>query len=115
MESRSAVVKSINITRTESRVELIERCRANGHRSGILWLTGLPGSGKTTLACELERRLFEKGYRIAVLDGDNLRYGLSADLGFSAADRSENIRRAGEVAALFAQAGFLVVTALISP
>jgi bifunctional enzyme CysN/CysC len=107
--------KSTNITRTEPRVSLAERWRANGHRSGILWLTGLSGSGKTTLAQELERYLFRKGFHTIVLDGDNLRYGLNSDLGFSATDRSENIRRAGEVGALFARAGILVIMAFISP
>ena len=110
-----AATKSTNITRTEPRVSLAERWRANGHRSGILWLTGLSGSGKTTLAQELERHLFRKGLHTTVLDGDNLRYGLNSDLGFSGSDRAENIRRAGEVAALFARAGVLVITAFISP
>jgi bifunctional enzyme CysN/CysC len=107
--------KSTNITLTRTRIELADRWLANGHKSGILWLTGLSGSGKTTLAHELERHLFRKGCQVAVLDGDNLRHGLNADLAFSAADRTENIRRAGEVAALFARAGILVITAFISP
>jgi bifunctional enzyme CysN/CysC len=110
-----AAVKSTNISPTETRIALADRWRVNNHRSGILWFTGLPGAGKTTLARELERQLFRKGYQVAVLDGDNLRYGLNSDLGFSAPDRVENIRRAGEVAALFARAGFVVVTAFISP
>jgi bifunctional enzyme CysN/CysC len=108
-------VESTNITCVDSRITVADRSRANGHRSGILWLTGLSASGKTTLALELERNLFLKGYQVAVLDGDNLRHGLSSDLGFSASDRAENIRRAGEVAALFARAGMLVITAFISP
>ena len=108
-------VKSANITRVEPRIALADRWRANGHRSGILWFTGLSGAGKTTLAQELARQLFHKGYQVAVLDGDNLRHGLNADLGFSASDRAENIRRAGEVAALFARAGQVVITAFISP
>jgi bifunctional enzyme CysN/CysC len=114
MRARPAV-KSRNITRTEPQIALADRWRANGHKSGILWFTGLPGSGKTTLAREVERHLFRRGFHVAVLDGDNLRYGLNADLAFSAADRKENIRRAGEVAALFARAGILVITAFISP
>jgi bifunctional enzyme CysN/CysC len=81
----------------------------------VLWLTGLSGAGKSTLAIELEQRLFAKGYQVFVLDGDNVRHGLNANLGFSPEDRTENIRRVGEVAALFAEAGFLVVTAFISP
>jgi bifunctional enzyme CysN/CysC len=108
-------VKSTNITRSEPRIALADRWTSNGHRSGVLWFTGLPGSGKTTLAYELERHLFHKGFHVTVLDGDNLRHGLNADLGFSAEDRAENIRRAGDVAMLFAQAGVLVITAFISP
>jgi len=86
-----------------------------GHRSGVLWFTGLSGAGKSTLAVGLERRLFDKGMRVFVLDGDNLRHGLNGDLGFSDADRQENIRRVTEVAAAFAEAGRLVITAFISP
>jgi bifunctional enzyme CysN/CysC len=108
-------VKSTNITSVEHRVDLAERWAANGHKSGILWLTGLSGSGKSTLAIELEQILFRRGWQVYVLDGDNVRQGLSADLGFSPGDRAENIRRIGEVAALFARAGMLVVTAFISP
>jgi adenylyl-sulfate kinase len=107
--------KSTNIRAVEHQVALEERWRANGHRSGILWFTGLPGSGKTTLSLELERALFGRGFQACVLDGDNIRHGLSEDLGFSAADRSENIRRVGEVAKLFAGAGMVVITAFISP
>ena len=81
----------------------------------MLWFTGLSGSGKSTLALALEARLFAKGYHVYVLDGDNIRDGLNANLGFSPADRAENIRRVGEVAALFADAGFLVITSFISP
>lgn len=80
-----------------------------------MWLTGLSGSGKSTLAQEVERRLAERGVRTYVLDGDNLRHGLNRDLGFSAQDRQENIRRAGEVAALFLDAGVVVIVAFISP
>ncbi|MBF0375135.1 MAG: adenylyl-sulfate kinase, partial [Alphaproteobacteria bacterium] len=107
--------KSTNITVAEHAVTRDERWLANGHKSGILWFTGLSGAGKSTLAMALERRLFERGYRAYVLDGDNVRHGLSADLGFSPEDRAENIRRIGEVANLFAQAGFIVLTAFISP
>jgi bifunctional enzyme CysN/CysC len=91
------------------------RWRANGHRSGILWMTGLSGAGKSTLARALERQLHGRGAQVFVLDGDALRGGLNADLGFTAEDRAENVRRAGEVAALFADAGFIVIAALISP
>lgn len=108
-------MRSSNILYTEHFVTTAARCQANGHRSGILWLTGLSASGKTTLAFELDRLLFQKGWRTFVLDGDNVRHGLCADLGFSAEDRAENIRRIGEVAKLFAQSGCIVITAFISP
>lgn len=108
-------VKSTNITTVAHRVTKEARWLANGHRGGVLWLTGLSGSGKTTLALELERRLHEAGRLAYVLDGDNVRQGLSADLGFSPDERAENIRRIGEVAALFADAGYIVITAFISP
>ena len=108
-------VKSTNIAKVEHRVATDARSRTNRHKSGVLWLTGLSGAGKSTLAFELERRLFDEGYQVFVLDGDNVRHGLSSDLGFSPDDRVENIRRIGELAALFAEAGLIVVTAFISP
>ena len=91
------------------------RQKQNGHRSAVLWFTGLSGAGKSTLAHAVEERLHQLGCRTYVLDGDNVRHGLCGDLGFSAADRSENIRRIGEVANLFVQAGMIVITAFISP
>jgi bifunctional enzyme CysN/CysC len=81
----------------------------------VLWFTGLSGAGKSTLALALEARLFAKGYHVYVLDGDNVRGGLNSNLGFSPEDRAENIRRVGEVAGLFADAGFLVISSFISP
>ncbi len=93
----------------------VDRARRNGHRGAILWFTGLSGAGKSTLAVELERLLFAKGHHVFLLDGDNVRRGLNADLGFSPAERAENIRRVGEVAGLFAEAGMIVITAFISP
>ena len=84
-------------------------------RGCVVWLTGLSGSGKSTVAIELERELFNRGCHACVLDGDNLRHGLCSDLGFSHKDRKENIRRAGEVAKLFADAGMVCITAFISP
>jgi bifunctional enzyme CysN/CysC len=108
-------IRSTNIFKVEHRVPEPERWRANGHRGGILWMTGLSGSGKSTLAFTLEHFLFQKGYQVYVLDGDNVRHGLCSDLGFSPEDRVENIRRVGHAASLFARAGFLVVTAFISP
>lgn len=92
-----------------------ERERQNRHGAAVVWLTGLSGSGKTTIACEVERRLFERGCRTMLLDGDQLRHGLSRDLGFSPADRGENIRRAGEVARLFFEQGCIVLCAFVSP
>ncbi len=108
-------VRATNVTAVTHKVGPEARWRRNGHRGGVLWLTGLSGSGKSTLAIEAERRLFDKGYQVYVLDGDNLRHGLNADLGFSPSHRDENIRRVGEVAALFAEAGFVVIAAFISP
>jgi bifunctional enzyme CysN/CysC len=107
--------RATNVERVEHRVTAAERTKRNGHPGTVVWLTGLSGSGKTTIAIELERRLFDQGCQVYVLDGDNLRHGLNADLGFSPEDRAENIRRVGEVAALMARAGFIVVTAFISP
>jgi len=87
----------------------------NGHRGAIVWFTGLSGSGKSTLAHAVEEALHQKGCRTFVLDGDNVRHGLCGDLGFSDAARVENIRRVGEVAKLFMEAGIIVLTAFISP
>ncbi len=92
-----------------------QREQVNGHKAFALWFTGLPGSGKTTLAQALEFALFQRNYHCYVLDGDRLRHGLNRDLGFSPQDRTENIRRAGEVARLMVDAGIIVITAFISP
>jgi len=108
-------IKSSNLVTVKHRITVEERWKANKHKGGILWFTGLPGSGKSTLAIELESYLFQNGIQVYVLDGDNIRQGLSSDLGFSPADRTENIRRIGEVGTLFADAGFIVITAFISP
>jgi bifunctional enzyme CysN/CysC len=108
-------VRSTNITAVGHSVPAEARAARNGHKGGVLWFTGLSGAGKSTLALELERELFTRGYQTYVLDGDNVRTGLNANLGFSPADRAENIRRVGEVAALFADAGFLVISSYISP
>jgi adenylylsulfate kinase len=91
------------------------RERQRGHRSAILWFTGLSGAGKSTLANAVNSALFEQGVASYVLDGDNVRHGLCSDLGFSDADREENIRRIGEVAKLFLEAGVVVLTAFVSP
>ena len=108
-------IKSANIVTVESQIATADRTSRNGHKGGVLWFTGLSGSGKSTLATELERRLFNAGYNVCVLDSDNVRHGLSSNLGFSPEDRTENIRRIGEIAALFANAGLIVITAFISP
>lgn len=92
-----------------------QRAAFLGHRAAIIWLTGLSGAGKSTLACGLEQNLFRAEVLSVVIDGDVLRTGLSAGLGFSLADRKENVRRAGESALLLAEAGAVVVVALISP
>jgi bifunctional enzyme CysN/CysC len=92
-----------------------ERAQRNGYRGLVVWFTGLPGSGKSTIAMAVERELFSRGYNVYVLDGDNVRAGLNSDLRFSREDRQENIRRIGEVAALFADAGAIVIASTISP
>lgn len=110
-----AAAASPNVTAVAQSVEPAEVHRRNGHTGGVLWLTGLSGAGKSTLAMALRRRLFEAGWQVYTLDGDNLRHGLCGDLGFSDADRSENIRRVAEAAKLFADAGTVAVVSLISP
>ena len=104
-----------NLTPMRHQVTTLEREARLGHAGAVVWFTGLSASGKSTLAMALERRLFEAGYAAYVLDGDNIRRGLNANLGFSPEDRQENIRRIGEVAALFAEAGFICIAAFISP
>lgn len=99
----------------EGNIKKEDRQRQKGHKSAILWFTGLSGSGKSTLAHAVEEKLFEMGIHTYVLDGDNIRTGLNKDLGFSAEDREENIRRIGEVAKLFVDAGIITLTAFISP
>lgn len=108
-------VKSHNIFDVDFGVTPEQRSLANGHTGGILWFSGLSGSGKSTIAKLLQKRLFDKGYQVFVLDGDNIRKGLNRDLGFSPEDRTENLRRVGEVAALFAKSGVIVISAFISP
>ncbi|MDR7249408.1 MULTISPECIES: adenylyl-sulfate kinase [Bacillus] len=99
----------------DSSITKKEYQQKNNHKSGIIWLTGLSGSGKSTIANAAARELFEQGYQVTVLDGDNVRHGLNKDLGFSDDDRKENIRRIGEVAKLFVEQGTIVITAFISP
>jgi bifunctional enzyme CysN/CysC len=107
--------KSENIYWSRGKVTAQQRAMRSGHPGYVVWLTGLSGSGKSTISVELERELFNQGKHAYVLDGDNMRHGLNSDLGFSPEDRKENIRRIGEVAKLFADAGIVCVTAFISP
>ncbi|EQB38587.1 MULTISPECIES: adenylyl-sulfate kinase [Virgibacillus] len=107
--------KSTNISWHDSIITKTERQTKNKHKSAILWFTGLSGSGKSTITVELERKLYQLGIYTYRLDGDNIRHGLNKNLGFSPEDRTENIRRIGEVAKLFVDAGVLTLTAFISP
>jgi adenylylsulfate kinase len=109
------IAKSSNVVWHKATVTRERREQANGHRSFILWFTGLSGAGKSTLAHAVEEQLYQMGCRTFVLDGDNVRHGLCADLSFSEADRIENIRRIGEVAKLMVEAGVIAMTAFISP
>lgn len=103
------------LRRVSHQVADTERIARSGHAGAIVWLTGLSGSGKSTLAMNLERKLFDAGFMVYVLDGDNLRYGLNSDLDFTPRSRRENVRRVGETATLFADAGFVCIAASISP
>jgi bifunctional enzyme CysN/CysC len=111
----SNAVKSDNIFWSESEVTAERRAKRNQHRGGVIWLTGLSGAGKSTIARALEKELFQLSMHTYVLDGDNLRHGLNANLGFAPEDRAENIRRVSEVAKLMADAGTVVITSFISP
>jgi len=107
--------KSRNITWSHSDVKRADRARRNGHRGAILWFTGLSGAGKSTIAVAAEKALAKTGRLTYILDGDNIRHGLNSNVGFSPADRTENIRRIGEVSKLFTDAGIIVFTSFISP
>lgn len=107
--------KSKNIVWSESHVEAAQRQEILGHKPATIWFTGLSGSGKSTIALATEFALIKRGINAYILDGDNIRHGLNNNLGFSPADRTENIRRIGEVCALFCDAGLLVFSAFISP
>jgi adenylylsulfate kinase len=106
---------SKNIYWHEGDISREDRQRQYGHKSVCIWFTGLSGSGKSTIARKLEEKLFERGVKTYVLDGDNVRHGLNNNLGFSHEDRTENIRRIGEVSKLLVDAGIVVMTAFISP
>jgi len=108
-------VKATNITWHEGHVKREAREKLLGQKGATLWFTGLSGSGKSTIAFSLEHALVEMGRLAYVLDGDNIRHGMNKNLGFSAADREENIRRIGEVSKLFAEAGVICMTSFISP
>jgi adenylylsulfate kinase len=114
-ENRTRMEKSENITWHNSQISAEGRAILQRQNAATIWLTGLSASGKSTLAYEFERLLHHSGYASFVLDGDNIRHGLSADLGFSPENRKENIRRVAEVAKLFNDAGLVVITAFISP
>ncbi|MCC6301454.1 MAG: adenylyl-sulfate kinase [Gammaproteobacteria bacterium] len=107
--------KSTNVIWHQATIDRQMRETMNGHKSAILWFTGLSGSGKSTLAHAVEDKLHQRKCRTFVLDGDNIRHGLCSDLGFSDEDRVENIRRIGEVSKLFTEAGVIAMTAFISP
>jgi adenylylsulfate kinase len=107
--------KSTNIVWEKSLITRQDREALNGHNSFVLWFTGLSGSGKSTLAHAIEKKLYERGCCTFVLDGDNVRHGLSSNLSFSEDDRKENIRRIGEAAKLMTEAGIIALTAFISP
>lgn len=104
-----------NIVWQDNKVSYEDRCRSLGQRGCVFWLTGLSGSGKSTVAVEVERRLHRLGRHVYLLDGDNIRHGINADLGFSDADRTENIRRITEIAKLFADAGLITLVSFITP
>ncbi|MGZ5537073.1 MAG: adenylyl-sulfate kinase [Chthoniobacterales bacterium] len=110
-----AAVKSKNISWMEGKITAQRRAELTGHRGAVVWLTGLSGAGKSTIAQGVEAELFARGMHAYILDGDNVRHGLNSNLGFSPEDRVENIRRVGEVAKLMADAGTVVITAFISP
>ena len=107
--------KADNITWHEARVDRASREELSGHRGAVIWFTGLSASGKSTVANEVDHLLHAQGKKTYVLDGDNVRHGLNKNLGFSAEDRAENIRRIGEVAKLFVDSGTFALTAFISP
>ena len=107
--------KSSNVVWHDTVITKEDRERKNGHKGVVLWFTGLSGCGKSTIATELQKKLFALGCDVFILDGDNIRHGLNRDLGFSPEDREENIRRIGEVSKLFAESGTIVLTSFISP
>ena len=104
-----------NLTTVPQSISLDQRQARNGHKAAVLWFTGLSGSGKSSIAMTLQAELFKRGCQVTVLDGDNVRNGLNAGLGFDDSDRIENLRRVAELSKLFAESGFIVLTSFISP
>ena len=114
----TASISTLNESNIHPHQGLITREKRNlelGHKSGVVWLTGLSGAGKSTIATLVERMLFQQGYTVSILDGDTLRSGLNNDLDFTKESREENLRRTGEVASLFAESGHIVLASFISP
>jgi adenylylsulfate kinase len=105
----------MNLTKANFQISRAQKEKLNGHKSFVVWLTGFSGSGKSTIANALEVALFDRGIRSFCLDGDNTRLGINKDLGFSSADRTENIRRVAEMSKLFLESGTIVITSFISP
>jgi len=112
---RFSLRRANNIHRQNLDINRSDREKLAGHQAKVIWLTGISGSGKSTIANAAEKLLYQQGYRTYILDGDNIRHGLSKDLGFTEADRVENIRRISEVSKLMLDAGIIVITAFISP
>ena len=115
VKGSSAFIPQENIYPHDGWIDRRMRNKQAGHKSGVVWLTGLSGAGKSTLATNVEQQLFEKNYLVTILDGDSIRDGLNADLDFSPESRKENLRRSGEVAALLANRGFIVLASFVSP
>ena len=115
LKGSTTFVPQENIYPHDGWVDRDMRNRLAGHKSGVVWLTGLSGAGKSTLATHVEQYLFDKNYLVTILDGDSIRDGLNADLDFSPESRKENLRRSGEVAALLANRGFIVLASFVSP
>jgi len=115
MNDSTPLSKLTNVRWHQASITRESRAALNGHKSVVLWFTGLSGAGKSTIAHAVEEKLYHMGCRTFVFDGDNVRHGLCADLGFSPKDREENIRRVGEMAKLFNEAGVIAITAFISP